>query len=58
MNVPLKKGVGKNCLYPSLIYFHHRYNVYEQGDTENECMSICKNMHKLQVEFISSKSSG
>ena len=58
MNVPLKKCVGKNCLYPSLICFHHRYNVYEQGDTENECMSICKNMHKLQVEFISSKSSG
>ena len=58
MNVPLKKDVGKNCLYPSLICFHHRYNVYEQGDTENECMSICKNMHKLQVEFISSKSSG
>ena len=58
MNVPLKKGVDKNCLYPSLICFHHRYNVYEQGDTENECMSICKNMHKLQVEFISSKSSG
>ena len=58
MNVPLKKGVGKNCLYPFLICFHHRYNFYEQGDTENECMSICKNMHKLQVEFISSKSSG
>ena len=43
---------------PCLICFHHRYHVYEQGDTENECMSICKNMHKLQVEFISSKSSG
>jgi hypothetical protein len=49
MNVPLKKGVGKNCLYPSLICFHHRYNVYEQGDTERWCKRVGKSGDKVCV---------